>query len=74
MLFLAEKPCRPMIYGRHVQCLWQLITHVTTKVSDVERERLPSIESSVCLGRLITLVVIVSKRVLYCLQATSECG
>ena len=63
-----------MIYGRHVQCLWQLITHVTTKVSDVERERLPSIESSVCLGRLITLVVIVSKRVLYCLQATSECG
>ena len=60
-----------MTYGRQVQCL-QFITHVTTEIS--ERERLPSLKSLVCLGSLITLVIIISERVLYCLEVASKDG
>jgi len=46
--------------------------HVTTEIS--ERERLPSLKSLVCLGSLITLVIIISERVLYCLEVASKDG
>ena len=55
------------MYGRQVQRL-QLITRVTTdSISDIKsRGGDCFLESLVCLGRLINLVITISARVPYC--------
>ena len=60
-----------MTYGRQLQRL-QLIVHVTTEISD--NKWLPSLESLVCIGTLISPVITISERVLHGLKVMKEDG